>query len=245
MIIMKSMKKYILPLFLSFSILAMAGCETAGPAGSSASRLDSALERAIQEAEKSGTPAEKIMVLEQIYKRNADDPVVAARFAKVLREDDQITKARMVLAPFTEEGNKHPEALTEMAKIHLNLGEYGEAENYARQSIQIEPRQGHAYLALGAALDAQGFHEKAETAFRNGLEYWKGDPAPILNNLALNLASQGHLYESVSILQRAKEVAPHRMEIERNLRIISALIETSGPKAPKPPRKPDNIGAAG
>ena len=85
-----------------------------------------------------------------------------------------------------------------------------------------------AYHMLGIALDAQGEHQPAEDAFRKGLEFWQGDPAPILNNLGLNLAAQGFLDEAAEVLRKALATSPNREEIERNLRIVSALRESGG-----------------
>ena len=77
-------------------------------------------------------------------------------------------------------------------------------------------------------MDAQKKHQAAEVAFREGLEHWQGDSTPILNNLALNLASQGHLEEALSLIEKAQQLSPSRMDLERNRRIIATLIETTG-----------------
>ena len=60
------------------------------------------------------------------------------------------------------------------------------------------------------------------------MKHWKGDSTPILNNLALNLASQGHLEEALSLIEKAQKMAPGRMDLERNRRIIATLLETTG-----------------
>ena len=209
-------------------------------------KINSAIEKALHEAEARGSKQESLLLMEQIYKRNASDPAVAVRFARALREDEQLNKARLVLASHTKGKKADPDALTEMAMVYLGLGDNKAAENTARASITLNPDQGRAFLALGTALDAQGHHEQAEVAFRRGLDHWKGDPAPILNNLALNLASQGNLKEAISILEKARSLSPRRMEIERNYRIISTLYETSSgqldrrsfARPPKPSHKP-------
>ena len=95
-----------------------------------------------------------------------------------------------------------------------------------------------AYHYLGIALDAQGKHPEAEKAFRKGLDMWQGDPTPIMNNLALNLSSQGYLDEASEILEKARAVSPNRLEVERNLRIITALRQSENPTTPKPRKKP-------
>lgn len=233
------------------SALALSGCGTTGTTAQSRpmGTVDTAMEKALKQAESQGDTQQTLMLLEQIHARNPDNVVVATRFAKTLREDEQLNKARLILSPYVKNDEADPEALTEMSMIHISLGEYKDAEQYARQAITANSKDGHSYLALGTALDAQGYHEQAEVAFRRGLENWKGDTAPILNNLALNLASQGHLDEALNVLEKAREIAPQRMEIERNYRIISTLRETSGPprgseggapkETPLPDRKPD------
>lgn len=239
-------------LCLMISALALSACETTASKSSPKTsreqtdkKINSAIENALREAEGRGNRQESLILLEQIYKRNAGDPNVAVRFARTLREDEQLNKARLVLMPHTKGKKAHPDALTEMAMVHLGLGNYKAAENTARESITLNPDQGRAFLALGTALDAQGHHEQAEVSFRRGLGHWKGDPAPILNNLALNLASQGNLKEALTILEKARSLSPRRMEIERNYRIISTLYETSSgqdrrsfAKPPKPLHKP-------
>lgn len=196
--------------------------------------IDGALEQAITDAESRGDKKETLTLLEQIYKRNSNDPIVASRYARALREDEQLKRARQVLTPFTGNKTGHPEALTEMAMVNLGLGEYDGAITAAQRSIDLDESQGRAFLALGTALDAQGDHVGAEKAFRRGLNIWKGDPAPILNNLALNLAAQGNIDEALSVLDRARKLSPGRMEIERNYRIISTLNEGQVKKKPAP-----------
>lgn len=234
------------------SALALSACGTTGSAQNSAAKpagsVDAAIERALDQAEAAGDTQQSIALMEQIYQRNQSNPVVATRFARALREDEQLNKARLVLTPFVNGEKADPEATTEMAMVHLGLGQYKEAEQFAREAVTMDENNGRAYLALGTALDAQNYHEQAEVAFRRGLDHWKGDPAPILNNLALNLASQDHLDEALGVLEKARKLSPRRMEIERNYRIISTLKETAVPEetspaaggspAPAPAKKP-------
>lgn len=214
---------------LSISVLALAACGTTGNAnvtnGKEASRVDAILERAAREAKASGNRTETVALLEQIHQRNPDDAAIATGLGQALREDEQFTRARQVLLPFTEGKNTYPDAVMELAMVQLSLGQYKEAELTARKAVELDPNSGRAYLALGTALDAQNYHEQAEVAFRRGIEKWKGDPTPIMNNLALNLASQNKLDQAIDMLQKAKELSPGRVELERNLRIVTTLKE--------------------
>ncbi len=216
---------------LSVSVLALGACATTGSSDANvsnradANRLDSILERAAREAKASGNKVETLALLEQIYERNPDDAAVATGFGQALREDEQLNKARQVLYPFTEGKDAYPDAVTELAMVQLGLGQYKEAELTSRRAVELDPSQGRPYLALGTALDAQNYHEQAEVAFRKGINQWKGDPAPIMNNLALNLASQNKLDQAIDMLKKAKEISPGRIELERNLRIVTTLKE--------------------
>lgn len=237
-------KTRFLPLTLCLSALALSACSTTGGSGSapatqsaaaargdssaidleqSGARIDAAFKRALADAERSGNPQDVIQVMAPYFQRHSDNPVLAARYGRALREDNQLNTARSILAPFTRGEKAHPEPLTEMAMTQLGLGNYKEAEAAARKAIELDDKAGRAHLALGTALDAQSKYSDAEEAFRKGLRVWRGDAAPILNNLALNLASQGQTKQALELLDRARQQYPNRPELERNYRIIATL----------------------
>lgn len=201
--------------------------------------IDKAMRDALAAAEVSGNKQEVIATLAQIQARNPNDAIIATRYARELREDDQMMSAKRILEPFVNKENPNVEALTEMAMTEISLGDFEEAKRHALKSTVINPKNARGFLALGTSQDALQDHPNAELSFRQGLKNWQGDPSPILNNLALNLASQGALEESLSLLERAIKISPKRMELERNRRIIATLLETSGPRAPAPNKKPD------
>lgn len=235
-------KTRLLPLTLCLGALALSACSTTGgstPATQSAAaergdssaidlnqagaRIDAAFQRALADAERSGNPQDVIQVMAPYFQRHSDNPVLAARYGRALREDNQLNTARSILSPFTRGEKAHVEPLTEMAMTQLGLGNYKEAESAARKAIELDDKAGRAHLALGTALDAQSKYSDAEDAFRKGLRVWRGDAAPILNNLALNLASQGQTKQALELLDRARQQYPNRPELERNYRIIATL----------------------
>ncbi len=177
--------------------------------------------------------------LERDYKKKPDDVNRAAEYAAGLREEGALDIAQTILEPFAKEKNASSLALSEYAAIMLADGRNEAAENYAQKAILADPNNFQAFHRLGISLDAQSKYEPAERAYRQGLEIWQGNPTSIMNNLALNLASQKHLNEAVEILAKAKEISPDRIEIERNLRIVLALQQAEGAPAPKPVRKPE------
>ena len=219
----------------------LAACQTTGTPSAETSRsakIDSALERAARTAAAQGERNQSSSYLEKIYKRNTDDPVAATNYAAALREADYLDRAALVLAPFADDPASPSEAKTEYAAVMLAKGDYERAEKYAQKAVLQDETNGRAYHYLGIALDAQSMHPEAERAFRKALDYWEGDPTSIMNNLALNLAAQEHLTEAIEILYKAQSVSPNKREVERNLRIVTALMESQSGRAPRPMAKP-------
>ena len=216
---------------LGVSCLALAACGTSNAEYSNATdrsaKLNRAMEQAASHAAYSGNSEQALSILESRYKRNSDDPFAAVEYARVLRENEYLNRASIVLGPFARQEDAPLEAKNEFAAIQLALGNFTVAEDLSQQVIKQDDKNYRAFQNLGVALDSQGMNEEAERAYRKGLEHWQGDPTPIMNNLALNLATQGYVDEAVEILQKAKSIAPDRMEVERNLRIVSALQETA------------------
>ncbi|MBL4588504.1 MAG: tetratricopeptide repeat protein [Alphaproteobacteria bacterium] len=233
------LKQSVFTLGLCASIIALSACQTTQKVDDGAisteaatdrqERISNALNRAAAQALKAGNTEQAISILEKSYQRNSQNASIATQYAYALRKVGQIDKADLVLQSFANKADASIATQQEYASIQLETGEYATAETFARKVIGREEKSSEAQHTLGIALDAQGKHEEAEKHFRTALDMWEGDPVPIMNNLALNLAAQEHIQEAVDILKKAKSIAPNRIEIERNLRIISTLNEA--PKA--------------
>ncbi len=223
--------------------LSLAACQTTGSGTPRTSRaeVDAAVQKAIGQTQRGAAHKETLAALEQLYRRKSDDPDIAVRYARALRDAGRLNRALLVLNPFaTDKGLRNPDVTIEFAAVHATMGQYEEAENFARAAVLMRPDSGQAYHILGIALDGQGQNKPAEVAFRKALDNWSGDPTPVLNNLGLNLAAQGFLDEAMSTLRRASALSPGRPEIERNLRIVQALAAQPGTSVP--PVNKDNVG---
>ena len=230
-------------LMIGVFTLSLAACASTGQKlnGSSPydAKINAALERAADQADQTGATSESVAFLERLYKRDPKNQDTAFKFARGLRMTGDTEKALLVLQPFANNKDASATTLTEFATLNLSLARYPQAEQYARKAVAKDGEAYRAYQVLGIALDAQNDYKQAETAFRKALDLWKGDPIPVMNNLALNLTNQERLDEALEIMERAKAAAPDRVEVERNLRIIRTLNESSsGRPAPKPGEKP-------
>jgi Flp pilus assembly protein TadD len=226
----------------SCALLALAACEPQRPPtlAEHQAATDGRTAGAAQQQE--ATLAE----LEQAYKADSGNQEAAVNYARALREAGRFERARLIVTPFAQKGTKASvPAQVEAASIQAALGNYLKAEGMARKAVPLDPDYGPAYHVLGIALDAQGLHDQAETAFRKALDHWEGNPSPVLNNLGLNLAAAGFIDEALQTLRKAQSLDPGRVEIERNIRIVSAL-QLAPPMTgtqlvappPKPGRKP-------
>ncbi|MFK7838889.1 MAG: tetratricopeptide repeat protein [Bdellovibrionales bacterium] len=226
-------------LLISSCVFALAACQTSGSTNSLPSDRGSKIDNAMQRAGLSNkASSQSLKTLERLYKRNTNSEEAAINYAGALRRAGQTNRASLIMEPFALDKDASSAAKTEFSAVMLAKGDYKLAERYASQAIRINETNPEAFHFLGIALDAQAEHEKAERAFRKALDLWEGDPTSIMNNLALNLATQGHLDEAAEILQKAREVSPNRAEIERNLRIVTALQQSDGTPVPKPGKKP-------
>lgn len=227
---MKNTKLY-LSLILSTALLG--ACQTTGSSVSKnepkeptkEERMDKAIENATIKAAQKGYLPAKLTTLEKQYKRNSENPELALNYARSLRHSGNLNRAAIILSPFAKQQEPAPGVNTEMSMIELGLSNYDSAENYAQKAVIQDPSDHLAYQNLGITLDAKEMHPEAERAFRKGLDHWEGNPTTIMNNLALNLATQGFIDEAIEILEKAQKISPDRIELERNLRIIRTLNE--------------------
>lgn len=235
--------------FLRFSLMAGTACILAACGTSqeqNAARVDAALERASLQAAAQGQERESLALVERLYQRRSEEPGIALRYARALRQHGHLNEASIVLGPFMDRDDLEDvfalQLKEEMANVQLNQGNYSNAEELAKSIIDKNEAFFPAYHLLGIALDAQGKHEKAEIAFRKGLDMWQGNPLPIMNNLALNLINQQYLDEAVEILNKASALDPDNLEVEKNRRIALALQQSTKWKSPKPTKKPIKLG---
>jgi Flp pilus assembly protein TadD len=219
----------------SCAILALTGC------GASSQRPNVSENAA---SRSTGESTQSLASLESQYKSNSGDQAAAVNYARALREAGRFERAKLIVSPFAAKATKATvPAQVEAASIQAALGDYLKSEEIARKAVLLDPDYGPAYHVLGIALDAQGLHEPAEAAFRKALDRWQGNQSPVLNNLGLNLAASGFIDEALDTLRKAQALDPTRIEIERNIRIVSALQiapPSSGTQlvAPVPGRKP-------
>lgn len=188
-----------------------------------------------------GKTGEALVAYEKLYKRDSRNPDVAVNYAQLLRRSGKADQAVKALEPFAagkrKDSPRAPIAMlkNEYAAALIETGKFDLAQPVLETVLNdatLTDFHPDASNLSGIALDAQGQHKEAEKLFRQALDGWKGDPTSVMNNLALNLASQGKFDEALTTLRRAQVMAPQKTEIARNIQIISELRDAVVPKAP-------------
>lgn len=188
-----------------------------------------------------GKTNEAFVSYQKLYQRDSGNPDVAVNYAQLLRRTGKADQAVKVLAPFANGKGKTssrtplPMLKNEYAAALIETGKLDDADRMLQtvlgETMYAEYHPDASHLK-GIALDAQGRHAEAEKYFRQALEGWRGDATSVMNNLALNLASQGKFDESLTTLRKAQVMAPEKTEIARNIQIVSELRDAVVPKAP-------------
>jgi Tfp pilus assembly protein PilF len=159
----------------------------------------------------------------------------ALKYAELLRRSGDAKKALTVASKAAKLKDAPPALLNEVAAAKIALGDFAGGEDAAGQILgnadltALHPESAHL---MGIAVDAQGRHKDAEIFFRQALDKWQDDPAPVMNNLGLNLANQAKFDESLTMLRQALLLSPDRAEIARNIDIVASLRDKVVPKAP-------------
>lgn len=218
----------------------LSACAGTGTYQSSSASHKDKIQNALMRAAQKNGQSQELIKYEYAYKHDPRNANAALDYARVLRIHGQADKATMILTSFTLGPQTTPDLLGEYAFIQLALGKYKSAQQYAAKGLTIDNDNDSAiaHHALGVALGMQNKHEQAEVHLRAALDNWTGDPVPVLNNLALNLALQGRNKEAINYIHQATALAPQRADIDNNKRIILALNDDHKSKAPKPDLKP-------
>ena len=146
-------------------------------------------------------------------KQSAMDEKDVNRFVAKIRIRPGNPESHYLLACYHQERGKHPEAISEFAKVlfidsshvkayngkgisHDRLGEYAKAEESYRLALSLDPKLDYVWNNLGYSYVLRGEYAEAVVAFRKALDLNEKE-GRIRNNLAMAYAMTGD-YETAS-----------------------------------------------
>jgi Flp pilus assembly protein TadD len=228
------------------ALLALASCKGMDPTHEAVDSMrgmheetQQRLSEQARDAVASGHIEEAVRFYASLHKQHPHDRGTALVYAQLLRRAGRPAEAVKVLTPFASFHTVNNESnrvviynsdavvLNELAAADIATGDFPSAESLLSHVLSdpsSAPLHPDAYSLMGIVQDAKGDHKQAEQMFHKALEGWKGDPTPVMNNLALCLAAQGQFDAALDTLRRALVISPNdKQEIARNIALITDL----------------------
>ncbi len=185
------------------------------------------------EAIRSGKIEDAIVKFEKLYNSmSTRDTTVALNYAQLLRKKGFPEKSIKVLSPYVDtrrgkiNSKAEPILINELAASVIETGDFNRAQNLLSEVFgNEEAKKFHAdsHNLQGIILGAKKDYPLAEEHFRIALDGWTGDATSVKNNLAVCLASQAKFDEALMLLRQALIEAPEKVEIAKNIELISEL----------------------
>lgn len=235
------------------TLLSLAACDKQPEIGAALDSMQGMKEESYQhltvaaaDADATENLPEALRLTRELYKQDPDDKAVALKYARLLRKGGRTNLAIKVLAPLTVDkagrplSKAQPEMMTELAAAYIAAADFNRGEQVLDAVLENKDaaaQHTEAYNLMGVVLDAKGEHKEAEVMFNMALDRWKGNPASVMNNLALSLANQGMFDQSLSTLRKALVISPDKQEVARNIQIVQDLRDNIVPGAPVKLRK--------
>ena len=205
--------------------------------------IEQAMERAIRNDMNVSSNGEQLSYYKKLYSLNPSDANISMRYATALRKAGMVQESIYILLPFEMKPvSKTKKFLNEMAASRLALGEIEKASILLKNILKKDKYNTRANHLMGIVQDSYGNHEKAILYYQEALKRLDVNPAPLLNNIALNQAHRGDMEQAIATLYQAATISPDRMEIRENLAILQSIegqnrkMNTSLPHPVKRPR---------
>ena len=157
--------------------------------------------------EQAGAAAPGSSDLSLLWKAAVD---VESRHPQIIKE--RLAVLEFLLDRIYNEGFLHADA----ALTYLNAGRTHEALMQYRRAVSLLPGDAALRNDFGIALEAGGWDDEAEAAYRQSAELDPGDEVPLLN-LGHLFFKQGRIGEAEEILLAAERLAPDRWPYHRAL----------------------------
>ncbi len=110
---------------------------------------------------------------------------------------------------------------TRLGRAHFLHGDYGLAEAHFQSAVEINPRNGAAWIGLAASYDRIGRFDLADRAYRRARQL-TGANYVILNNHGYSYMLRGDRRRARVLLYRANERAPNDPTILNNISILDS-----------------------
>jgi Flp pilus assembly protein TadD len=158
------------------------------------------------------------------------DMAAAVRQAQLLRTSGDLEGATRILSQLMLGAPDDPRVVGEYGKLLVQEGHSGDAVQFLRRAIELQPSDWTLYSALGVAYDQQTDPANAKMAYERALGLKPGEAA-VLNNFAMSRMLAGDRVAARTLMMQAQASGSTDPKIAQNL----ALLDSTTPAAPPAP----------
>ncbi len=175
-----------------------------------------------------------------LYDQNADKPEYAGYYARSLLHNNDPKNALNIITKAYPDKIENVQVAILFADIYAKLDDKKNAENLYKKAIDLAPDNLETIKSITA------FYSQNKQ-FPQTLQYWdrviyppysdsldKEEFLELANNALLDLIALDLYIDAQSLINYMKHHFPHDLDVERNLRIVRAMVQTHGHSAPKP-----------
>ncbi|MGQ0580218.1 MAG: glycosyltransferase, partial [Betaproteobacteria bacterium] len=169
--------------------------------------------------------------LETAMRLRPDDIGALLHYASVLGKLSRLDEAQAALRRAVAIDPRNADVNRSLATLHLARGETHDAITILESESSRYPDSFEVWNSLGRAHGLTGRHVEAERAYRNALRL-RPDLHEAHYNLAMSLAHQARLRDSIEHFLNARKINPHDPEVRKMLlaKLITLLQDDSSPE---------------
>ena len=185
--------------------------------------------------------------LQSRYEQQTSNPKYAREYAYALSQNRQYDKSYEILVPLAESENFILEDFKTLSFIAAEIKDIKTAQDWLVKALEKDKTDYEARMTLARLYIRDANLEKANALYAealtadNPLGYNKVQFKQTLNNAIMILIEEHKHEEALTHLLVAKEKYPEDKDVERNIRISRALMQSYGHSAPKPLEKPEHL----
>ena len=168
------------------------------------------------------------------------DVTSAVRQAQTLRLKGDLEGATRILSQLMLAQPDDARVVGEYGKLLVQEGHTGDAIQFLRRAIELQPNDWTLYSALGVAYDQSNDQANARDAYEHGLALKPGEAA-LLNNYAMSRMLAGDTVGARTLMQQAQAAGSSDPRIARTL----ARLDSVAPQAPVAPVRTATAPASG
>jgi hypothetical protein len=164
----------------------------------------------------------------------ATDMAAAVRQAQMLRTSGDLEGATRILSQLMLGAPDDPRVVGEYGKLLVQEGHSGDAVQFLRRAIELQPSDWTLYSALGVAYDQQTDPANAKMAYERALGLKPGEAA-VLNNFAMSRMLAGDRVAARTLMMQAQASGSTDPKIAQNLALLDSTTPAMAAPVALPP----------